>query len=471
METVTGKLVDFIMKMDFAALPHEVIHECKRILLDSLGCALLSRTVDKGRISIELARRLGGPPESTVIGSRDKVSAAGAAFANGELINAMDMDVAVYPGGHVSPLVIPACLALAESKRASGKELLLALALAHEIAQRIGGCLGGMKRYNKQEAQIEVVDVYGYSFSIFGGAAGAGRISKLSREQMLNAVGMAGYFSAPPTVMKWRNTDHCAMTKYVSAGWVSEGVVTAVLLAELGYLGDHTVLDGDYSYWRFAGSDRWRPENLFKKLGEEWQMLGASYKLYPCCGTLLGSVDAFVEIIAENNLSPELIDEVRVYGDPFDEKPLWTNTELWSQMDTEFSVPYIFSLLAYDIPGIEWQEKKTMQNPRVLEFMKKVSLHPHPEFDRLMLEDRRNNMSAVDVIAKGQTFRKEKAWFKGGAFSTESRLTDEELKTKFLNNVSRVLTPETADKAVKAIFNLEKENDISAFLPLFTEKN
>jgi len=125
MEGVTQQLVDFVQDLQFKHLPEEVVHETKRILLDSLGCALAGVATDKGRLSIQLARRLGEKPESTIIGIGDKVPTTSAAFANGELINALDMDIVLIPGaGHVSPFVIPASLAIAESTKASGKDSL-----------------------------------------------------------------------------------------------------------------------------------------------------------------------------------------------------------------------------------------------------------------------------------------------------------------------------------------------------------
>jgi hypothetical protein len=45
---------------------------------------------ENGRVSVQPAKRLGGPAESTIIGAS---ACANAVFANGELINALDLDV------------------------------------------------------------------------------------------------------------------------------------------------------------------------------------------------------------------------------------------------------------------------------------------------------------------------------------------------------------------------------------------
>ena len=123
MSSLTQELAKFAAEIKFEDLPQTVVHEAKRVLLDSIGCALAGIAVDKGKIPVELARRSGGSPESSIIGVGGKVSCSNAAFANGELINALDYDTILVPPGHVTPYVIPAPLAVAESVGASGSFL------------------------------------------------------------------------------------------------------------------------------------------------------------------------------------------------------------------------------------------------------------------------------------------------------------------------------------------------------------
>jgi 2-methylcitrate dehydratase PrpD len=79
-------------------------------------------TTDRGKMSIAMAKKMGGPPESSIIGVGDKVSNVSAAYVNGELINSTDYDTLIFPGGHIPPYVIPPTLAVAESKNVSGKD-------------------------------------------------------------------------------------------------------------------------------------------------------------------------------------------------------------------------------------------------------------------------------------------------------------------------------------------------------------
>ncbi len=135
----TQKLCEFAVTTDFEQIPAHLVREAKLLLLDHIGCALAGKSVDKGRIAVELAQSLGGAADSTIIGAQGKVAVTNAAFANGELFNALDWD----PIPHTLPCVIAGTLALAERERASGAELLAAIVVAYEIASRLAEVLPG----------------------------------------------------------------------------------------------------------------------------------------------------------------------------------------------------------------------------------------------------------------------------------------------------------------------------------------
>ena len=132
MRKIGDDLVNFIVGTEYADLPSNVIHEAKRSLLDALGCAIAGIATDKGKIAVSVARRLSGPQESSILGVGDRVSCVNAAMANGELINGLDFDAI----SHIHPFAIPPALAVAETVKASGKDLILSTVLAQEIAKR-----------------------------------------------------------------------------------------------------------------------------------------------------------------------------------------------------------------------------------------------------------------------------------------------------------------------------------------------
>lgn len=108
MSTIIEKLADFSVNTAFEDIPAHVVEESKRLILDSIGCAFAAVDHPKGRIGVEYSRSMAGNGGATIIGTPHQASALGAAMANGELINALDMD-AVVPPGHVTPYVLPGC--------------------------------------------------------------------------------------------------------------------------------------------------------------------------------------------------------------------------------------------------------------------------------------------------------------------------------------------------------------------------
>ena len=135
---VTDAFLDFIdAHRTYDSLPPEVVTQTKTMLFDAVGNTVGGIASDKGQIGIQMAKKLGGMPEATVYGTNQKVSAAAAAFANGELQNGLDYD----PVPHVPPVVIPAVLAVAEAQHATGKELITATAVGSEIASRLSSVL------------------------------------------------------------------------------------------------------------------------------------------------------------------------------------------------------------------------------------------------------------------------------------------------------------------------------------------
>src|SRR5438093_5648046 len=116
MTTLVETFAAFAAGTRFEDLPVEVVEESKRLLLDSIGCALAGVRHPKGTIAIEYARQQGPGArgaQASIIGTSERFSAIASGFANGELINALDFD-ALLPPGHVSHYVIPRALAAAE---------------------------------------------------------------------------------------------------------------------------------------------------------------------------------------------------------------------------------------------------------------------------------------------------------------------------------------------------------------------
>lgn len=461
MSSLSEELARFVVETKFEHLPDEIVYEAKRVLLDSIGCGIGGIEVKKGKISIEMARKFGGPPESSIIGIGDKVSCCHAAFANGELMNALDYNIVP----HIPVFVVPPALALAESTRASGRDLILTTVLAQEISKRLQSGLGRWMDELGENHKTPPVCGNGQE-SIFGGTAGVGKLLGLGHKEMTHALGIAGYFCPVPSSGKWFNTSPQPMIKYAPAGWLCLGAVTAAQLAGMGYTGDTTVFDGEYGFWRFYGSSKWDPDAVMKELGKTWRFADISYKLYPCGRFFHSPLDCFISIIEKNNLRPEEIESVKTSSFPFviSKPPM----EVKNQTDAQFCQPYVFAVAVHRVKrGADWLDLEMIKDPKILAFMKKVSVEVHPESAEAKRKDPRSWLARVEVRAKGKTFTEERMYAKGTAF-TDSRATDEELVEKFRGNASKLLTEDKIDKAIKLLFELERVDNIQDLMKQVT---
>jgi 2-methylcitrate dehydratase PrpD len=466
---VTQELVSLVYKIRFEDLSQEVVHEAKRLTLDSIGCGVAGLSVDKGKIAVQLARRLGGPPEATILGVGDKVSMASASFANGELINALDYDPISDPPGHSIPFVISALLAVAEFSHASGRDLILATALGQEISERFAKASSKVVDSAKAGIGEGMVTpaLIGFGLCAIGATIGIAKLLKFNQQKMGSAIGLAAHFTPISMFAKWM-TKPPPMTshKYLSAGWLSQAEVIAALLAEAGYNGDPTVLDGDVGYWRAIGSSGWEPSVLLEKLGEAWYFpRDTVYKPYPCCRIMHPCLDCFVKVLNEHSLMPEEIEDVHVWLSV--RNPAWLNKKITNHLDAQFSIPYVLAVPAHRITvGPEWQDLDTINDKNITEFMNKIEIHPYPKASELALTDhpRKRWASVVEVNTKGMKFREEKFFAKGDPVLPELRMRDEELINKFKHNTARVLPLSKIEQAVKEIQELEKVSDISLLM-------
>ena len=446
-------------------LPEEVVHEAKRVLLDGIGNALGGIASDKGKIGVEFAHKAGGTPESSLIGVGGKYSASVAAFANAELLNGLDMD----PIPHIPPITVPPTLAVAEAEKSSGKDLLLATAVSFDIAHRLSRVLlsimgASLIKYGKTP------DVFGNSNEhMIGAAVGNAMLMKLDREKMANAIGIAAYYCPIPVCRDWESTNPKSMIKYVPVSWCAQGSVQAAMMAREGFTGNAYTLDSEFGfpfiYCREPGV--WDPAKVINKIGEEWMILNCQYKPYPCCRYIHASLDMFYALQKKYNFSHSDIVAIRCNTGAFVAHP--DQYAIHNQVDAQFSLPYNIALAAFGYaPGPAWQDKKSLTDQRVLDFMRKITLIVAPEYNELKSKVRDSFYSRVEIDLKDGTTISEATDYARGSSVDGYRLTDEDLKNRFRVCASAILPEWKIEKAIDIILNLEKYDSLDELIANIT---
>ena len=468
-KTVVEQLADFTYDTGFADLPADVVRESKRVVLDSLGCALAATEEPKGRAGIEYGRLTGGgSTDATVIGTNDRLSIFGAAFANGELINALDMD-AVLPPGHVVPYVLPTILAVGESLGRSGKDILTSVAISHEMPNRIGKAMDYLR--DIKNGKVDTPAVIGYSSTIFGAASTIGKLRGLSREVIANAIGIAGCIAPVQSHRAWVEHTPSTTIKYLHAGILTQSAFTASYMAELGHRGDLQVLDDpEYGYPRFIGTKRWEMSKITEGLGKNWYFpKEMSYKPYPHCRILHALLDAQTEILETHDIKPHEIERILVWVEGICEKPIWWNRRIEHVQDAQFSVAHGIALGAHRAtPGKAWQDPNLVFSPSVMSLMEKVEHIVHPRYVELLQSNAASRPAHIEITARRQTFVGERLYPRGSNGTPEPSiaLTDDEIIAKFRHNAEGVIPEANIDALVDAVMNLEAVDDIRNLMRL-----
>jgi 2-methylcitrate dehydratase PrpD len=464
--TLARSLAEFSEAVTCSDLPPEVIEESKRVLLDSVGCALAAVNEPRGRMGIRfgvIAGGDGGP--ASIFGTTQRTSTVGAAFANAELICTLDFD-AVLPPGHVSPFVLPSILAEAEARSISGGRVLEAIAISHEMSLRFGKAMDYTR--DPQTGQLPPSGVFGYSPAIFGATAGVGHIMRQSRETLANGLGIAASISMVNSARAWMAHAPATTIKPTMAGPIAQLALTAAYMAELGHRGDVEILDDvQVGYPKFIGSSRWEPAVLLDGLGTKWRFPNEStYKPYPHCRINHGPVQLVSALVEEHGIRPDEISAIRAWGEAWVQQPVWMNEVIDDVVDAQFSLPHGIAMAAHLVPaGREWQDPTRVHSDSVMSLMRRTTFLPHPDYAEALRSNSAARPTRVEVDARGQTYSGERLFPRGTPSPDPSTfISTGELVEKFLSNAAGVIEDDSAERVVDLVMHLEGITDVAEVL-------
>ena len=181
---VTQSLARFVVTTRWDDVPFEVRHQAKRSLMNFFAVALAGCRTGPVETALRSFLEFSGGQTATVVGRSERVDALSAAFLNAAGANVHDFcDTHLRTVIRPTAPVAPAVLALAELRRLSGPDLLLAFILGNEIQARIGLAISP-SHYNRG---WHITSTCG----VFGAAAGSGKLLALDERQMVWALGSA----------------------------------------------------------------------------------------------------------------------------------------------------------------------------------------------------------------------------------------------------------------------------------------
>ncbi|HEY1311239.1 MAG TPA: MmgE/PrpD family protein, partial [Pseudolabrys sp.] len=261
----TSAIANFIAQVEYENIPDEVIGRIKLLILDSLGCALYGNDLEWSRILRATLGRLDTTKACRVWGTNELLSAPHAALVNGTLIQSFELDDVHRQGVlHVGAVTLPPLLAVTEIRPGmSGRDFLRAAVAGYEIGPRVGKCMGPQHIGQGWHS--------GATVGVFSAAAGAAAALRLTAEQTVHALGIAGTQSAGLMAAQYG-----AMVKRMHAGRAAQSGLYAALLAARDFTGIADVFEAPYGGFctTFSRStDRFDLTQLSSGLGERFETM------------------------------------------------------------------------------------------------------------------------------------------------------------------------------------------------------
>ena len=302
----TRGIAEFVAGLRYEAIPGAVIERIKLLMLDSLGCAIFGAELPWSRILRQTLAKVDTSEGCAVWGTGERLSAPHAALVNGTLVQSFELDDVHRVGVlHVGAVTLPGVLAIAEMQPAmTGRDLLTACVAGYEIGPRVGMCMG--------PEHIGQGWHSGATVGVFSAAAGSAAALRLSADQVVHALGIAGTQAAGLMAAQFG-----AMVKRMHAGRSAQSGLYGALLAQDGFTGIADVFENEYGGFctTFSRStDRFDRALLVQGLGTEFETLRIALKFYACVGSNHTTLDAIRTLQARHPFGADDVVRILVRG-------------------------------------------------------------------------------------------------------------------------------------------------------------
>jgi 2-methylcitrate dehydratase PrpD len=454
MTALAATVASWVHQLTFADLPDDVVAATRLRLLDVVGLSLagLETPFGQGTRAAAVAMTPGGP--SRIFGTGDRVAPMTAAFANAAFSQALEYDDTHNESiVHMSSPAVTASLALSETMAVSGRDLVLAIALANEISCRVGSVAPG--QFHRLGFHPTAL------FAPFGITCLAGKLLGLDAGTLAHALGTCGS-TAAGLLECWVDG---TQTKFLHSGFAAQNGIAAALLAQAGVSGPPAVFEGRFGLFASHLQDGTLRKDFGRitgGLGETWDSRNSSFKPYPVAHVLHPDLDALLRVREAHGISPQDVMKVEcpvaafivpIVCEPVDEK-----CEPATQAHGRVSLQYTMAeALHRGRMGKDAYE--VFEDPEIRALARRVTYHVDPTYPgpgrfkgavRLTLRDGR-------VIEDVQEYNRG---------SVENPMTGAELRAKFDENAAGVLPAAQRERLADAILRVDELPDARTIVEL-----
>jgi aconitate decarboxylase len=443
-----------IVTRGYQGLPPTVIETTKRLILDALATTIGGSPCAWSRMLVEQALEWGGRAESTILPDGYRVPAPYAAWIHSTMMHSLEEDDAVHEREIVHALTapFPAALAAAEAKgQVSGREFIVALALAADLTWRIGLATESPMTFYR-----------GATCGGFGATAAVAKLWGFNAETTVQALGIV-YSQLSCTLQSHREG---ASVNTMQSGFGAKAGLIAAALAKRGITGPRDCLTGMFGYYPLYEGGNYLSSVLLGDLGTRYEVLNISQKPYPCGHLTHGAVELALALHREGVVRVDDIVQVTVAVSAFVQqlvgRPHMALHE--NPLDARLSLPFtVATALLRGTMEISDAEGAALRDPAIQQLAQNITVVVDPD-----LAPRNAPAPQRLEITRGSG-----AWLvrridvlKG---SPSRALSWDETVEKFWTcwrYANRAILESQARQVIARLARLEQEDDIGAIIRL-----
>lgn len=436
MAHVVERFAEWAAESRARPLSPEVLYHAKRAVID-LYAAMISGAVAAPATLLEkaLAEELDRGEARLALGRKATVRAA--ALINGAAAHTTEVDDIFRDGiYHPGAPTIPAALALAEARGASGLAFLRAVVVGYEISTRIGAAMG--RAHYKYWHNTGTI-------GCFGACAAAAELLQLDAARFAHALATVTTFSAG--LQQSFRMD--SMSKPLHAGRAAEAGLTAALAAAEGVTGSLDVIEGDAGYGR-AMSDGPDWDKALATLGRDFHITRMTFKNHTCCGHTFAAIDGAQALQQRMGLAAKDIARVHVgtYKAALD---VAGYEEPKTAAEGRFSLKYVVATaLTHGSVRFAAFEPDRLQDAATRDLMRRVDVAVDPQLDAAFPGQR-----AARVAIESRDGRREEFLQPTRIGDPDAPLSDAQLDAKYLELAGPVLGEAKAKTLLGRLWRLE----------------
>jgi len=447
---VLKSLAGHIVGFDPATISDHALHTVKMGITDTIGVTLAGVTEACTQIMMDVPGVADASGPCLIFGTNRKVSALDATLVNGVSSHALDFDdFSDVLGGHQSVPLVPVLFALAEKYRKTGQEIVNAYTVGFEVEHRFAMAVHPY-HYDKGWHPTATL-------GIFGTVAAAARLLGLNQEKTATALAIA------TSMASGLKSNFGTMTKPLHVGHSGRSGLLAVLLAARDFTANHASMEHHQGFFAlFNGDGNFTSDALVEPwsgpLALELPTIGI--KQFPCCGSTHQAITAMINLKLENDLSADDVLSVVVHTHP--RRLLHTNNPYpESVLEAKFSLQYTVARALTDgaVRLADFKDDAFRQPniKRLLEITKAI-----PFGNRGAPKGEPWDAEIKVTTQNGKVLKNRVNNMVGR--SGDNPMTIGELKEKFIDCSSCVLTEGQSETAFQQLIDLENLENIGLLI-------